>query len=57
VQLAPAHPGAPACLRTDLEEGVLRLNFGGQLLRGYFRLHCLPEGDKHLWQLIPIGQV
>jgi hypothetical protein len=57
VQLAPAHPGSSACLRNDLDAGVLRLKFDGQLLRGYFRLHCLSEGDGHLWQLIPISQL
>jgi len=57
LRLAPAQPGAPASLRTELAQGVLRLNFNGQLLRGYFRLHCLPEGGGQLWQLIPIGQV
>ena len=57
MQLAPAHPGTLANMRADLEEGVLRLNFGGQLLRGYFRLQCLPEGGGQLWQLIPIGYV
>jgi hypothetical protein len=57
MQLAPAHPGTPANLRADLAEGTLRLNFSGQLLRGYFRLQCLPEGSGQLWQLIPIGHV
>ena len=57
MQLAPAHPGLRPDLRADLAEGVLRLNFSGQLLRGYFRLQCLPEGGGQLWQLIPIGYV
>lgn len=53
VQLAPARPGSP----TDLAGGVLRLNFNGQLLRGYFRLQRLPTGCGQLWQLTPIGHV
>ena len=57
LRLAPAQPGAPASLRTELAQGVLRLNFNDQLLHGYFRLHCLPEGGGQLWQLTPIGQV
>ena len=57
LRLAPAQHGTVACLRTELAQGVLRLHFDGQLLRGYFRLHCLPEGDGQLWQLTPIGQV
>ena len=57
LQLAPTHPGTAVDLRTDLAAGLLRLNFGGQQLRGYFRLHCLPEGGGQLWQLIPIGHV
>lgn len=57
MQLAPAHPGTRADLRTDLDEGLLRLNFSGQLLRGYFRMQCLPEGGGQLWQLTPIGYV
>jgi hypothetical protein len=57
MQLAPAHPGTRADLRADLDEGLLRLNFSGQLLRGYFRLQCLPEGGGQLWQLTPIGNV
>lgn len=55
--LAPAQHGTTASLRTELAQGVLRLNFNGQLLRGYFRLHCLPEGGGQLWQLTPIGHV
>lgn len=55
--LAPAQPGTVASLRTELAQGVLRLHFNGQLLRGYFRLHCLPEGGGQLWQLTPIGHV
>lgn len=57
LRLAPAQQGAPVCLRTELAQGVLRLRFDGQLLRGYFRLHCLPEGSGQLWQLTPVGQV
>ena len=57
LRLAPAQHGTAASLRTELAQGVLRLNFHGQLLRGYFRLHCLPEGGGQLWQLTPIGQV
>ena len=57
VQLAPAHPGNQPDLRADLDEGLLRLNFSGQFLRGYFRLQCLPEGGGQLWQLTPIGYV
>ena len=57
LQLAPAHPGMRPDLRADLAEGLLRLNFSGQLLRGYFRLQCLPEGGGQLWQLTPIGYV
>ncbi|MGI4866402.1 MAG: hypothetical protein ACRYFZ_20920 [Janthinobacterium lividum] len=57
LQLAPAHPGMRANLRADLGEGLLRLNFSGHLLRGYFRLQCLPEGGGQLWQLTPIGYV
>jgi hypothetical protein len=56
LQLAPAHPGMQPALRAELAKGVLRLNFSGQLLRGYFRLQCLPEGGQ-LWQLTPIGYV
>jgi hypothetical protein len=57
MRLAPAHLGTRPDLRADLAEGTLRLHFEGQLLRGYFRLHCLPEGSGQLWQLIPIGHV
>jgi hypothetical protein len=57
LQLAPAHPGLRPDLRADLIEGVLRLCFDGHLLRGYFRLQCLPQGNGQLWQLIPIGNV
>jgi len=55
MRLAPAHPGSRPDLRADLAEGTLRLHFEGQLLRGYFRLQCLPEGGGQLWQLTPIG--
>jgi hypothetical protein len=57
LRLAPAQHGTMASLRTELAQGVLRLNFHGQLLRGYFRLHCLPQGGGQLWQLTPIGHV
>ena len=57
LQLAPAHPGLRPDLSADLAEGVLRLCFDGHLLRGYFRLQCLPQGGGQLWQLIPIGNV
>lgn len=57
LQLAPARLGATSDLRTELKHGVLRLNFNGQLLRGYYRLHCLPTGCGQLWQLTPIGHV
>lgn len=56
-QLASARPGTTATLRTELAQGVLRLNFNGQLLRGYYRLHCLPTGCGQLWQLTPIGHI
>lgn len=57
LRLAPAQPGTAASLRTELVQGVLRLRFDGRLLRGYFRLHRLPESGGQLWQLTPIGQV
>ncbi len=57
MQLAPARPGAATTLAAELAQGVLRLNFSGELLRGYYRLHCLPAGDGQLWQLTPIGHV
>lgn len=57
MQLAPARPGSPTNLAAELAGGVLRLNFSGQLLRGYFRLQRLPTGCGQLWQLIPIGHV
>lgn len=56
-QLAPARPGSPTALDAELAGGVLRLNFNGQLLRGYFRLQRLPTGCGQLWQLTPIGYV
>jgi len=56
-QLAPAHLGSAADLRTELQHGVLRLNFDGRLLRGYYRLQCLPTGNGQLWQLTPIGHI
>lgn len=57
VQLAPARIGASSDLRAELEQGLLRLNFDGQRLRGYYRLQCLPSGSGQLWQLSPIGYV
>jgi hypothetical protein len=56
-QLAPARLGATTDLNTELKNGVLRLNFDGQLLRGYYRLQCLPTGCGQLWQLTPIGHI
>ncbi|MBO2011295.1 hypothetical protein [Hymenobacter negativus] len=56
-QLAPARLGATTDLNTELKHGVLRLNFNGQLLRGYYRLQCLPTGCGQLWQFTPIGHV
>lgn len=57
MQLAPARLGTSTDLTTELKQGVLRLNFNGQLLRGYYRLHCLPTGCGQLWQLTPIGRI
>ena len=57
MQLAAARPGTVTTLRNELAQGVLRLNFNGQLLRGYYRLQCLPTGCGQLWQLTPIGHV
>jgi hypothetical protein len=57
VQLAPARPGSPTDLASEMASGVLRLNFNGQQLRGYFRLQRLPTGCGQLWQLTPIGNV
>ncbi|GAB3845345.1 hypothetical protein GCM10028822_03660 [Hymenobacter terrigena] len=57
MQLASARPGTTATLRHELAQGVLRLNFNGQLLRGYYRLQCLPTGCGQLWQLTPIGHI
>jgi hypothetical protein len=57
MQLAPARPGTPTDLQAELAQGVLRLNFSGELLRGYYRLQCLPTGGGQLWQLTPIGHV
>ena len=55
-----AGPGphrGPSDLRAELEQGLLRLNFDGQRLRGYYRLQCLLSGSGQLWQLSPIGYV
>lgn len=57
MQLAATRAGTAATLHSELAQGVLRLNFNGQLLRGYYRLSCLPTGCGQLWQLTPIGQV
>ena len=57
LQLAANRPGTTTTLRTELKQGVLRLKFDGQLLRGYYRLHCLPTGCGQLWQLTPIGHI
>lgn len=50
-------PDTADALRLGLEQGVLRLSFHGQLLRGYYRLHRLAVGDGQLWQLTPTGRV
>ncbi|MBF9224053.1 hypothetical protein [Hymenobacter ruricola] len=55
VQLAPRHLDQAPDLRTLLLKGLLQLNFGGQLLRGYHRLRCLSGGNGQLWQLTPIS--
>ncbi|QKG53431.1 hypothetical protein [Hymenobacter sp. BRD67] len=57
MQLASTRLGAATTLRAELAQGVLRLKFEGQLLRGYYRLQCLPTGCGQLWQLTPIGHV
>jgi hypothetical protein len=57
MQLAAARHGTQTDLHTELKQGVLRLNFSGELLRGYYRLHCLPAGGGQLWQLTSIGHV
>ena len=57
MQLASARPDRPATLRHELAQGMLRLNFNGRLLRGYYRLQCLPTGCGQLWQLTPIGHL
>lgn len=54
VQWASAGFGASSNLRGELALGTLRLTFSGQLLHGYYRLHCLPTGGGQLWQLTPI---
>ncbi|GAA4499235.1 hypothetical protein GCM10023172_17610 [Hymenobacter ginsengisoli] len=55
LRLASTLPGCTPTLRSELAEGVLRLRFDGRLLRGYYRLQCLPTGCGQLWQLTPIG--
>lgn len=57
MQLASNRLGSATTLRAELAQGVLRLKFDGQLLRGYYRLHCLPTGGGQLWQLTPIGHI
>jgi hypothetical protein len=57
MQLAAARHGTQTDLHAELEQGVLRLNFSGELLRGYYRLQCLPTGGGQLWQLTPIGNI
>ena len=57
LQLASTCFGRATSLRHELAQGRLRLNFNGQLLRGYYRLHCLPTGGGQLWQLTPIGHI
>lgn len=57
VYLASPRPGTTTTLHHELAQGTLRLRFDGQLLRGYYRLHCLPTGCGQLWQLTPIGQL
>ena len=57
MQLASARFGASTTLRSELKQGLLRLNFNGQLLRGYYRLQCMPTGGGQLWQLTPIGHI
>lgn len=54
VQPEPARDGSLPDVRTKLAQGLLQLNFSGQLLRGYHRLKCMPEGNGQLWQLTPI---
>lgn len=54
VKLAPSQASPALDLRTLLVQGLLQLNFGGQLLRGHHRLRCL-GGNGQLWQLTPIG--
>jgi hypothetical protein len=57
MHLASAHLGGTTNLRTELQHGLLRLNFSGQVLRGYYRLQRLPAGNGQLWQLTPIGHI
>lgn len=57
VQFVSADPGTASDLRGELAQGTLRLAFSGQLLRGYYRLHCLPTGGGQMWQLTPISRV
>lgn len=57
LQLAPAHSGLPTSLPDELHQGLLRLHFEGEQLRGYYRLQRLPTGGGQLWQLTAIGHV
>jgi hypothetical protein len=57
LQLATAPSGTGRTLRTELALGVLRLHFRGRLLRGYYRLQCLPTGCGQFWQLSAVGRV
>lgn len=57
VQLTPGPTALEPQLPALLAQGLLQLNFGGQLLRGYHRLRCLQGGNGQLWQLTPISYV
>ncbi|MDU0369432.1 hypothetical protein ACFPAF_03430 [Hymenobacter endophyticus] len=57
VQSAPTASGTTPNLRQALTQGTLWLTFNGNLLRGYYRLQCLPAGCGQLWQLTPISRV
>jgi len=55
VQVVSATAATGTNLHAELARGILRLTFGGQRLRGYYRLHRLPTGGGQLWQLTPVG--
>lgn len=55
VQVVSATADTGANLHTQLARGTLRLTFGGQRLRGHYRLHRLPIEGGQLWQLTPVG--